>query len=55
MKKPARNRYDGIVVAVGHRQFQAMKLAELRRLAKRNHVLYDIKYVFRRQETDGRL
>ena len=55
VKKPVRNRYDGIVVAVGHRQFQAMKLTELRRLAKRNHVLYDIKYVFRRQDTDGRL
>ena len=55
VQKPARNRYDGIVVAVGHRQFQAMKLAELRRLAKRNHVLYDIKYVFRRRQTDGRL
>ncbi len=53
--KPARNRYDAIVVAVGHRQFKAMKLAELRRLAKRNHVLYDIKYVFSRQEADGRL
>ncbi len=53
--KPARNRYDTIVVAVAHRQFKAMKLAELRRLAKRNHVLYDIKYVFSRQEADGRL
>ena len=55
VQKPARNRYDGIVVAVGHRQFQAMKPGELRRLAKRNHVLYDIKYVFGRHETDGRL
>ena len=55
VQKPARKRYDAIVVAVGHRQFQAMKLAELRRLAKRNHVLYDIKYVFNRHETDGRL
>jgi len=27
----------------------------LRRLAKRNHVLYDIKYVFGRADTDGRL
>ncbi len=53
--KPARGRYDAIVVAVGHRQFQAMKRAELRRLAKRNHVLYDIKHVFARQEADGRL
>jgi len=55
ISKPARNRYDAIVVAVAHRQFKAMKLAELRRFAKRKHVLYDIKYVFSRQEADGRL
>jgi UDP-N-acetyl-D-galactosamine dehydrogenase len=55
VKKPVRGRYDAVVVAVGHRQFQAMKPAELRRLAKRNHVLYDIKHVFARQEADGRL
>ena len=55
VKTPARNRYDGVIVAVGHREFQAMKPAHLRRLAKRNHVLYDIKYVFSRNETDGRL
>jgi UDP-N-acetyl-D-galactosamine dehydrogenase len=55
LAKPARGRYDAVVLAVGHREFQAMKPAEIRRLAKRNHVLYDIKYVLKRQHTDGRL
>ena len=55
VSKPARGQYDGIVIAVAHRQFQAMKIAELRRLARRNHVIYDIKYVFGRRDTDGRL
>jgi len=55
LRTPAKGRYDAIVVAVGHREFRAMKPATLRRLARRNHVLYDIKYVFERHETDGRL
>jgi len=55
ISRPARGQYDGIVIAVGHREFQAMKPADLKRLARRNHVIYDIKYVFRRQDTDGRL
>jgi UDP-N-acetyl-D-galactosamine dehydrogenase len=55
LRTPAKGRYDAIVVAVGHREFRAMKPATLRRLARRNHVLYDIKYVFGRHETDGRL
>ncbi len=53
--KPARGSYDAIVIAVGHREFQAMKATDLKRLAKRSHVLYDIKYVLKRTETDGRL
>jgi UDP-N-acetyl-D-glucosamine/UDP-N-acetyl-D-galactosamine dehydrogenase len=55
LRTPAKGRYDAIVVAVGHREFRAMKPATVRRLARRNHVLYDIKYVYGRHETDGRL
>ncbi len=53
--KPERGKYDAIVIAVAHREFLAMKPADLRRLARRKHVIYDIKYVFKRGETDGRL
>jgi len=55
VKRPARARYDAVILAVGHRQFLSMKPAEIRRLAKRRHVLYDIKYFFGRGESDGRL
>jgi UDP-N-acetyl-D-galactosamine dehydrogenase len=55
VSKPQRGSYDAIVMAVAHREFLALKPAELRRLARRKHVLYDIKHVFRRQDTDGRL
>ena len=55
VSRPVRGQYEGIVIAVAHREFLAMKPAELRRLAKRNHVIYDIKYVLKRQDSDGRL
>ncbi len=55
VKRPSRGRYDAIVLAVGHREFLAMTPAEIRRLAKRKHVVYDIKYLFGREQADGRL
>ena len=47
--------YDAIVMAVAHRQFRDMGVAKIRRLGRARHVLYDIKHVFKRAETDGRL
>ena len=55
VKRPTRGRYDAIVLAVGHREFLKMKPADIRRLAKRKHVVYDIKYLFEREQADGRL
>ncbi len=48
-------RYDAAVVAVAHRQFREMGAGGVRRLCRKKHVLYDIKHVFRAEETDGRL
>jgi UDP-N-acetyl-D-galactosamine dehydrogenase len=50
-----RNTYDAIVMAVAHRQFREQGTAAIRRLGRRNHVMYDIKYVFPAAEVDGRL
>lgn len=47
--------YDAAVVAVAHRQFRELGAQGVRRLCRRNHVLYDIKHVFQAKETDGRL
>jgi len=47
--------YDAAIVAVGHREFREMGAEAVRRLCRRQHVLYDIKYVFRASEVDGRL
>jgi UDP-N-acetyl-D-glucosamine/UDP-N-acetyl-D-galactosamine dehydrogenase len=48
-------KYDAAVLAVAHQQFKDMGIKAVRRLLKRNSVVYDIKHVFRRNEVDGRL
>ena len=50
-----RGRYDAVVIAVAHDQFRDMGIAAIRRLARKNHVLFDIKHVFATADTDGRL
>jgi UDP-N-acetyl-D-glucosamine/UDP-N-acetyl-D-galactosamine dehydrogenase len=51
----APRRYDVVVIAVGHREFRELGARALRALCRRNHVLYDVKYIFRANEVDGRL
>jgi UDP-N-acetyl-D-galactosamine dehydrogenase len=48
-------RYDAAVLAVAHDQFKEMGIQAIRRLLKRTSVVYDIKHLFGRDETDGRL
>jgi UDP-N-acetyl-D-galactosamine dehydrogenase len=50
-----RAHYDAAVVAVGHREFRQLGVTGIRRLCRRRHVLYDIKYLFPAAEVDGRL
>ncbi|HEY7639705.1 MAG TPA: Vi polysaccharide biosynthesis UDP-N-acetylglucosamine C-6 dehydrogenase TviB [Steroidobacteraceae bacterium] len=55
IRKPAKGRYDAIVLAVAHKQFRDMGIDAIRGFARKPHVLYDIKYVFDADEVDGRL
>lgn len=55
IKKLNKGTYDGIVMAVGHKEFKDMGIAAVRALAKKEHVLFDIKYVFDKKLVDGRL
>lgn len=48
-------RYDAIVLAVAHDEFKQMGIENLRKLAKDEHVIYDLKYIFDKAETDIRL
>jgi UDP-N-acetyl-D-galactosamine dehydrogenase len=55
IRKPAKGRYDALVMAVAHKEFRDMGIDAIRALARKPHVLYDIKYVFGADEVDGRL
>ncbi len=55
IRSPRRGHYDAAVLAVAHREFKALGATAIRRLCRRNHVLYDIKYTFSASEVDGRL
>jgi UDP-N-acetyl-D-galactosamine dehydrogenase len=55
IRTPKPGSYDAIVLAVGHDEFKAMGVRKIRRWAKKIHVLYDVKYLFATDQTDGRL
>jgi UDP-N-acetyl-D-galactosamine dehydrogenase len=55
VKKAKDGSYDAVVMGVAHEEFRRMGIAKVRRLGRKNHVLYDIKYVFKADEVDGRL
>lgn len=47
--------YDGVVIAVDHSDYKNLGIEYIRSLAKENHVIYDVKYVFGESESDLRL
>jgi UDP-N-acetyl-D-galactosamine dehydrogenase len=47
--------YDAAIVAVAHREFKKLGATAIRKLCRKNHVLYDIKHVFDATDADGRL
>ena len=53
--EPVANTYDVIIVAVSHNTFKELGLNGVKAFAKKNHVLYDIKYLFSVEDVDGRL
>ena len=52
---PDANSYDAIVIAVGHRQFVELGVDQIRAFGKPGAVLFDVKYLFPAEVTDGRL
>ena len=55
ISKPVVNHYDGIILAVAHNEFVELGVEKIRALGKTSHVLYDLKYVFSKEDTDIRL
>lgn len=52
---PQQGVYDGIVIAVGHKQFRELAPQTLRAFGKEELVLFDLKYVASKQAVDLRL
>ena len=55
VEQPEPGKYDAVIIAVAHHQFKAMGITAIRALGKKNHVLYDIKYILPAEKVDGRL
>jgi UDP-N-acetyl-D-galactosamine dehydrogenase len=55
INEPVQGKYDAILLAVAHNEFKEMSVEQIRAYGKDNHVLYDIKYLLKVGEVDGRL
>jgi UDP-N-acetyl-D-galactosamine dehydrogenase len=53
--QPVEGEYDAIILAVAHDEFKEFSLEQIKAFGKDNHVLYDIKYLLKADEVDGRL
>ena len=49
------NTYDGILVAVPHKTFRSMNAKQIKALGKSTSVLFDLKYVLEKHESDLRI
>ncbi len=47
--------YDAIIIAVSHKEFVSMGVDAIRALGKKQHILFDVKHVFPKQDVDARL
>jgi UDP-N-acetyl-D-galactosamine dehydrogenase len=53
--QPQAGQYDGIILAVAHQQFKQLAVEAIRQWGKPAHVLYDLKYVLNKADSDLRL
>lgn len=49
------DKYDAIILAVAHKQFAELGIDKIRKSAKNEHILYDIKHLLSKELVDGRL
>lgn len=53
--EPKQGNYDAIVMAVSHEEFKKMGAENIHAYGKKEHVLYDLKYVLDKESVDMRL
>ncbi len=52
---PIKGKYDAIIIAVAHDKFREFSGDKIKVFGRDNHVIYDIKYLLKSYEVDGRL
>ena len=55
ISEPPQGKYDAILLAVAHGQFREMGVEKIRKLGRRDCILYDIKSILPKDQVDGRL
>ena len=55
VRRGGANQYDAIVIAVAHQQFKDLGIGEIRGMGKEQCVVFDLKYLFDKHDTDLRL
>jgi len=46
LTKLAKNKYDAILISVAHKKFKTMGMKFISSLCKKNHIIFDLKYLF---------
>jgi len=55
INSPSIGKYDGIILAVAHREFRLMKIDVIRSFLKENGIIYDLKHIFPLDQVNMRL
>ena len=50
-----KNTFDGVIIAIAHKKFKNMGIKVISSLCKKNHVIYDLKFLFPKNQTSLRL
>ena len=48
-------KYDSIIIAVSHDEFRNLGIEGIKKYAKEQSIIYDLKFLFDKTETDLRL
>lgn len=55
IREPQKDRYDAIILTVAHDEFIGLGAKKIREHGRKDHLLYDLKYLFPAEQTDLRL
>ncbi|MDB3990757.1 nucleotide sugar dehydrogenase [Gammaproteobacteria bacterium] len=55
IKYPKNSAYDAVIIAVAHDEFKQLGFDEVSSFGREKSIIYDVKYLFKRELVDGRL